>query len=65
MVLLHSFPELAYSWRKQLLTLAVEGYHLIAPDLRGYGKSSGTNVAYDDDLKPNRLMNQVTDMVWG
>lgn len=34
-VLLHGFPELAYSWRKQLLPLAHAGFHVVAPDLRG------------------------------
>lgn len=36
-VLLHGFPELAYSWRHQLPALAAAGYRAIAPDLRGYG----------------------------
>jgi len=39
-VLLHGFPELAYSWRYQLPALAAAGYRAIAPDLRGYGQSS-------------------------
>lgn len=39
-VLCHGFPELAYSWRYQLPVLAAAGYHVIAPDLRGYGGSS-------------------------
>ncbi|KAK9206909.1 hypothetical protein WN943_017192 [Citrus x changshan-huyou] len=34
---LHGFPELWYSWRKQLLYLSSRGYRAIAPDLRGYG----------------------------
>ncbi|XP_028781923.1 uncharacterized protein LOC114738072 [Neltuma alba] len=36
-LLLHGFPELWYSWRHQLLSLASLGYRAIAPDLRGYG----------------------------
>src|SRR5215203_2518337 len=36
-LLLHGFPELAYSWRKVMLPLAKAGYHVIAPDQRGYG----------------------------
>lgn len=36
-VLLHGFPELAYSWRHQLPALANAGFHAIAPDQRGYG----------------------------
>ncbi len=35
----HGFPELAYSWRNQLPALAEAGYHAIAPDQRGYGKT--------------------------
>ncbi len=38
-VLLHGFPELAHSWRRQLPALAAAGYHAVAPDLRGYGES--------------------------
>lgn len=38
-VLLHGFPELAYSWRHQLPALAAAGYRAIAPDQRGYGGS--------------------------
>lgn len=38
-VLLHGFPELAYSWRRQLPALAGAGFHAVAPDLRGYGRS--------------------------
>jgi pimeloyl-ACP methyl ester carboxylesterase len=40
LVLLHGFPELWYSWRHQLQALADAGYHVIAPDLRGFGSSS-------------------------
>jgi pimeloyl-ACP methyl ester carboxylesterase len=39
-LLLHGFPELWYSWRHQLPALAEAGYHVLAPDLRGYGGSS-------------------------
>ncbi len=38
-ILLHGFPEIAYSWRRQLPALAEAGYHAVAPDLRGYGGS--------------------------
>ena len=60
-VLLHGFPELAYSWRKQLLPLAQAGYHVVVPDLRGYGRSCGTEVSFDDDLLPFTLLNRVSD----
>jgi len=36
-LLLHGFPELAYSWRHQFVALARAGYRVIAPDQRGYG----------------------------
>lgn len=39
-LLLHGFPELAYSWRHQLTGLAAAGYRAIAPDLRGHGRSA-------------------------
>jgi pimeloyl-ACP methyl ester carboxylesterase len=38
-LLLHGFPETWYSWRNQLLPLAESGWHVIAPDQRGYGQS--------------------------
>ena len=39
------------------------GYHVIAPDLRGYGRTSGTDVKFDDDLAPFRTLNEVRDML--
>ena len=39
-ILLHGFPELAYSWRHQLPALAAAGYRAIAPDQRGYGNTT-------------------------
>jgi pimeloyl-ACP methyl ester carboxylesterase len=62
-VLLHGFPELAYSWRKVMLPIAAAGYHVFAPDVRGYGRTSGTDVRYDDDLAPFRTLNQVRDVL--
>ncbi len=38
-LLIHGFPELSYSWRHQLPALAAAGYHAVAPDVRGYGRS--------------------------
>ena len=35
----HGFPELGYSWRHQLPALAKAGFHAIAPDQRGYGRT--------------------------
>ncbi|WP_141772951.1 alpha/beta fold hydrolase [Mycobacterium malmoense] len=39
-ILAHGFPELSYSWRHQIPALAEAGYHVLAPDQRGYGGSS-------------------------
>jgi pimeloyl-ACP methyl ester carboxylesterase len=63
LLLVHGFPELAYSWRRVMLPLANAGYHVIAPDLRGYGRTSGTDVTFDDDLAPFRTLNEVRDML--
>ena len=60
-LLLHGFPELAYSWRKVMLPLAQAGYHVIAPDQRGYGLTSGWDGAYDGDVSAFRLLNIVRD----
>jgi len=48
-ILAHGFPELAYSWRHQIPALAAAGYHVIAPDQRGYGGSTRPEAvdAYD------------------
>src|SRR5947207_10734933 len=62
-LLIHGFPELAYSWRKVILPLARAGFHVIAPDLRGYGRSGGTDVTYDDNLQPFTILNKVRDML--
>jgi pimeloyl-ACP methyl ester carboxylesterase len=58
LLLLHGFPELAYSWRKLIPPLAAAGYHVVAPDQRGYGATTG----YDPtDLSQFRLLNLVRD----
>jgi hypothetical protein len=58
-LLLHGFPELAYSWRKVMLPLAAAEYHVIAPDQRGYGRTTGWDDSYDPD--PFRILNMVRD----
>jgi pimeloyl-ACP methyl ester carboxylesterase len=60
-LLLHGFPELAYSWRKVMPGLAAAGYHVIAPDQRGYGRTTGWDGNYGGDLGPFRLLNLVRD----
>jgi len=61
LLLLHGFPELAYSWRKVMPELADAGYHVIAPDQRGYGRTTGWNADYDGDLQSFHLFNLVRD----
>ena len=62
-LLIHGFPELGYSWRHVMLPLAKAGYHVIAPDQRGYGRSGGTDVTFDQDLAPFSTLNRVRDMM--
>src|SRR5467141_829130 len=62
-LLLHGFPELAYSWRKVMLPLAAAGYHVIAPDQRGYGRTIGWDDSFDADPDPFRILNMVRDAV--
>ena len=60
-LLLHGFPELAYSWRKVMLPLAAAGYHVIAPDQRGYGRTTGWDDSYEADPDAFRILNMVRD----
>ncbi|TYG94655.1 hypothetical protein ES288_A11G205700v1 [Gossypium darwinii] len=57
-LLLHGFPEIWYSWRHQISFLANHGYHVVAPDLRGYGDS-------DSPLSPSSytFMHYVVDII--
>jgi pimeloyl-ACP methyl ester carboxylesterase len=50
-VLCHGWPEHAYSWRHQIAALAAAGYHVIAPNQRGYGNSSRPNEVTDYDIE--------------
>jgi pimeloyl-ACP methyl ester carboxylesterase len=61
LLLLHGFPEIAYSWRKIMVPLGEAGFHVVAPDLRGYGRTTGWSANYDDDLRPFRQLNAVRD----
>ncbi len=60
-LLLHGFPELAYSWRKVMLPLAAAGFHVVAPDQRGYGRTTGWDASYDGNLGSFRILNVVRD----
>jgi len=63
LLLLHGFPELAWSWRKVMLPLAQAGYRVLAPDQRGYGRTTGWDGRYDGDLASYRLTNLVRDEI--
>jgi pimeloyl-ACP methyl ester carboxylesterase len=60
-LLLHGFPELSYSWRKVMPALADAGFHVLAPDQRGYGRTTGWDARYDGDLRSFRILNVVED----
>ena len=50
-VLCHGWPELAFTWRHQIPALAAAGYHVIAPNQRGYGNSSRPTEVADYDIE--------------
>ena len=62
-VLLHGFPELSYSWRKIILPLSKSGYHVVAPDQRGFGRTTGWDNAYVSDLSSYYQINLVKDIL--
>ncbi|WP_197378962.1 alpha/beta fold hydrolase [Mycolicibacterium mengxianglii] len=49
-ILAHGFPDLAYTWRHQIDVLAAAGFHVLAPDQRGYGGSSRPESVTDYDI---------------
>ncbi|RED45836.1 alpha/beta fold hydrolase [Aestuariispira insulae] len=49
-ILCHGWPEIAYSWRHQIPALAAAGYHVIAPNQRGYGNSSQPTAVTEYDI---------------
>ena len=57
-VLCHGFPESWYSWRHQLAALAAAGFHAVAPDMRGYGRSDRP-----EEIDRYTLLHLVGDMV--
>ncbi len=63
LLLLHGFPELAYSWRRVMVPLAEAGFHVIAPDQRGYGRTIGWSDAYDTDIREFAFINLVRDQL--
>jgi pimeloyl-ACP methyl ester carboxylesterase len=62
-LLMHGFPEIAYSWRKVMPALADAGYHVIATDQRGYGRTTGWDDSYDADGDPFRILNMTRDAI--
>jgi pimeloyl-ACP methyl ester carboxylesterase len=62
-LLIHGFPELAYSWRHVMTPLAATGFHVFAPDMRGYGRTTPVPVDYDADLRPFGTVNRIKDML--
>ncbi len=62
-LLLHGFPEIAYSWRRVMGVLAEAGFHVIAPDQRGYGRTSPEAITFEADLATFGILNLVRDMV--
>ncbi|SQD96491.1 MULTISPECIES: alpha/beta fold hydrolase [unclassified Parafrankia] len=57
-ILLHGFPESSYSWRHQLTALADAGFHAVAPDQRGYGRTGGPA-----DVSAYTILHLVGDVV--
>ena len=57
-VLCHGWPELSYSWRHQIPALADAGFHVVAPDMRGFGRSSAPA-----DVEAYSIFDNVGDMV--
>ena len=62
-VLLHGFPELSYSWRKIILPLSELGYHVVVPDQRGFGATTGWDNSYVTDLSSYHMINLVRDIL--
>jgi len=62
-LLLHGFPELAFSWRKVMEPLAQAGFYVVAPDQRGYGATSGSDNRYHGDVGAFRQFNLARDIL--
>lgn len=60
-LLLHGFPELAFSWREVIPAIAAAGYYVVAPDQRGYGRTTGWDPRYDGAVDSFRTLNLVRD----
>jgi pimeloyl-ACP methyl ester carboxylesterase len=62
-LMLHGFPNLAYSWRKVMPALAAAGYHAVAPDCRGFGRTAGWDDSWDADPLPFLALNLLRDQI--
>ncbi|CAD6566900.1 MAG: hypothetical protein ASARMPREDX12_004869 [Alectoria sarmentosa] len=64
-ILLHGFPELAYSWRKVMPALAKPGFYVVAFDQRGYGRTTGWDASCFQgvDLRTFAQTNLVRDVI--
>lgn len=60
-LLLHGFPDLAYGWRHLIPILADAGYRVVAPDMRGYGRTTGWAGDYEAPLRPFSFLNMARD----
>jgi len=60
-LLLHGFPDLAYGWRRLMPILADAGRHVVAPDQRGFGGTTGWVNGYDVQLAPFGILNMTRD----
>ncbi len=57
-LLCHGWPELSYSWRHQIPAIAAAGFHVVAPDMRGFGRSS-----VPADVGAYSIFHNVGDMI--
>jgi pimeloyl-ACP methyl ester carboxylesterase len=60
-LLLHGFPDLAYGWRHLMPILADAGYRVVAPDQRGFGRTTGWVNGYDASLESFSVLNMMRD----
>ena len=56
-------PNLAYSWRKVMPALAAAGYYAVAPDCRGFGRTTGWDNSFDADPLPFLALNLLRDQI--
>lgn len=62
-LLVHGFPELAYSWRKILPLLSAQGYHAVAFDQRGYGRTFSRKPLEASSFRPLNLIKDTVTLV--